>query len=144
MEALQYTVIKSKAQYKRYCKELTALLESGNESKHVADAVELLTLLVEQWDETNSTTPTLNPVELLQALMHEHKLKAIELAEKLQVGKSLVSDILNYKKGFSKELIRKLAGLFKLQQEAFNRVYELKGVAIRKTRLVKRKRKKVV
>jgi antitoxin component HigA of HigAB toxin-antitoxin module len=38
----------------------------------------------------------------------------------LGVSKGLVSDILNYKKRLSKEIIRMLAGYFKVSQEAFN------------------------
>lgn len=59
--------------------------------------------------------------------MAEKKLKAKNLVEILQVSKGLVSDILNYKKGLSKDVIRGLAEYFKVSQEAFNRPYELKG-----------------
>jgi HTH-type transcriptional regulator/antitoxin HigA len=44
----------------------------------------------------------------------------------LGVSKGLISDILNYKKGLSKEIIRTLSNYFKLSQEAFNRPYKLK------------------
>jgi HTH-type transcriptional regulator/antitoxin HigA len=53
-------------------------------------------------------------------------MKAKDLAELLGVNKSYVSGILNYKKGLSKEAIRKLAERFKISQEAFNRPYKLK------------------
>jgi Predicted transcription regulator containing HTH domain len=43
----------------------------------------------------------------------------------LNVSKGYVSDILNYKKGLSKDVIRKLADRFKVSQEAFNRPYKL-------------------
>lgn len=43
----------------------------------------------------------------------------------LGIGKGYVSDILNYKKGLSKDVIRKLADHFKVRQEAFNRPYKL-------------------
>lgn len=57
--------------------------------------------------------------------LKEHNLKAKDLIEMLGVSKGLVSDILNYKKGMSKEIIRKLSEHFKLSQEAFNRPYPL-------------------
>ena len=53
-------------------------------------------------------------------------MKSVELAKLLNVSTGLVSDILNYKKGLSKEVIRVLANHFKLSQEAFNREYKLK------------------
>ena len=43
--------------------------------------------------------------------------------------KGLVSDILNNKKGLSKEIIRTLATYFKESQEAFNRPYKLVNAA---------------
>jgi HTH-type transcriptional regulator/antitoxin HigA len=57
--------------------------------------------------------------------MAEHQLKAKELADLLGVGKSFISEILSYKKGFSKENIWKLAHHFKVKQELFNRPYKL-------------------
>ncbi len=57
--------------------------------------------------------------------MKDHQLKSIDLAKKLKVSPGLISDIINYKKGFSKDIIRQLATMFKLSQEAFNRPYPL-------------------
>ncbi|OYX94200.1 MAG: transcriptional regulator, partial [Sphingobacteriia bacterium 35-40-5] len=68
----------------------------------------------------------LDPVQLIQSLMEEHQLKAKDLVEILRISKGYVSDILNYKKGLSKDVIRKLAFHFKVSQEAFNRPYSLK------------------
>jgi HTH-type transcriptional regulator / antitoxin HigA len=58
--------------------------------------------------------------------MYEHKMKAVDLAKLLRVSKGLVSDMLHYKKGLSKETIRILSERFKLNQDAFNRPYKLK------------------
>ena len=52
-------------------------------------------------------------------------MKAKDLVDLLGISKGYVSDILNYKKGFSKGVIRKLSGHFKVTQEAFNRPYKL-------------------
>ena len=57
--------------------------------------------------------------------MKDHKMKSVDLANLLDVSEGLVSDILNYKKGLSKETIRILSDRFKLNQEGFNRHYEL-------------------
>jgi HTH-type transcriptional regulator/antitoxin HigA len=61
--------------------------------------------------------------------MHDHKLKAKDLAGLLGVSKGLVSDILNYKKGLSKDIIRSLSAHFKVSQEAFYRPYKLTNPA---------------
>ena len=89
------------------------------------DEAELLSLLIEKWDEEHSRQQELEPIPLLKTLMQEHELKARDLAEILKLSKSTVSKILNYHKGLSKETIRKLAVHFRLSQEAFNRPYSL-------------------
>ena len=125
METLKYKVIKSKTQYNAYCKALETLLESGTKSKAVKDEVDLLTLLIETWDEAHNSFDDLDPVQLLVSLMEEKGMKAKDLADKLGVSKGLISDILNYKKGMSKEIIRGLSNLFAVSHEAFNRHYDL-------------------
>lgn len=128
MAALPYTVIKTITQYNKYCRKLEVLLDNNAKSKSVADEIDLLTLLIENWDNTHNSFGEMDPVELLKSLMEDHQLKAKNLADFLQVSKGYISDILHYKKGLSKDMIRKLADRFKLRQEAFNRPYALKGV----------------
>jgi HTH-type transcriptional regulator/antitoxin HigA len=125
METMKYKVIKSKAQYHTYCKALEELLTSGTKNKAAKEEIELLTLLIETWDEAHNTFAHLDPVQLLTALMEEHSMKAKDLVEVLGVSKGLVSDILNYKKGMSKEIIRTLSTHFAISQEAFNRPYQV-------------------
>jgi len=126
METLKYKVIKTDNQYQEYCAKLEELLnmEITNFNQ---DEVELLTLLIEKWDYEHNSFEDVNPIELLKSLMSEHKLKSKDLVEILGVSKGLVSDILNYKKGLSKEIIRTLSSYFSVSQEAFNRSYKLKS-----------------
>jgi HTH-type transcriptional regulator / antitoxin HigA len=126
MNTLQYRVIKTKTQYINYCDTLEALFDKGKNSKAVQDEIELLTLLIEKYDEEHNTFGDADPIELLKSLMKEHKMKAVDLAKLLHVSEGLVSDMLHYKKGLSKETIRILSERFKLNQEAFNRPYKLK------------------
>jgi len=125
MEGLKYKVIKSKSQYKSYCKILEELVDVTPKSSAVKDEIELLTLLIEKWDEDHNTFMELDPIALLQSLMQEHGLNATALAGILDISKGYLSDILHYKKGLSKDVIRVLADHFKVSQEAFNRPYDL-------------------
>ncbi len=127
METLKYKVIKSRDQYDNYCKILDTLIFDESSLEHQKeDEIELLTLLIEQYDKENNNFDEVDPVRLLKSLMEDHHLKAKDLVKILGVSKGLISDILNYKKGFSKEVIRKLAAHFKLDQAAFNRPYKLR------------------
>ena len=127
MERLKYTIISSKQQYNKYCKVLEILLNSGSKNKLIREEIDLLTLLVEKWDAEHSTLKEVDPIRLLHSLMADHGMKSKDLAELLDMSKGYISDILHYKKGLSKEVIRKLAERFKLSQDAFNRPYKLKS-----------------
>lgn len=122
---LKYKVIRNRVQYDDYCKALEILLTLKSNSE-VQDEIDLLTLLIETFDEAHNTFTELDPIALLRSFMAEHHLKPQQLVALLEVSKGYVSDILNYKKGLSKEVIRKLATHFKVRQEAFNRPYKLK------------------
>jgi HTH-type transcriptional regulator/antitoxin HigA len=123
METLKYTIVKTKEQYNQYCEILEQLVCLENQD--ALDEVELLTLLIEKWDNEHNSLMDLNPIELLKYLMEENNLKSKDLIEILGISKGTVSKILNYNKGLSKETIRRLADYFKLSQEAFNRPYRL-------------------
>ena len=122
---LKYTIIKTKSQYKDYCTKLEQLVFSSSKSKDVKDEIDLLTLLIEKWDREHNPLEEIDPIRLLHSLMKDHNLKAKDLVDLLGVSKGYVSDILHYKKGLSKEVIRKLSQHFKVSQEAFNRPYKL-------------------
>jgi len=124
MSQLKYKVIANKTQYNEYCNKLEELVFSGD--TRVKDEIGLLTLLIEKWDADHNTFSDLDPIQLLHALMKDHKLKSSDLVAILGVSKGYVSEILHYKKGLSKDAIRILASRFKLSQEAFNRPYPLK------------------
>jgi HTH-type transcriptional regulator/antitoxin HigA len=125
MEKLKYTIIKTRKQYDEYCKILEDALDNNFPGKEIEEEIELMTFLIEKWDAEHTTFSDVDPVSLLKYLMTEHKLKPKDLVYILGVSKSLVSEILNYKKGLSKDIIRKLSGHFKLTQDAFNKPYKL-------------------
>lgn len=126
METLKYKIIKSKAQYNQYCKQLDELLTGRSKSKGVQDEIDLLTLLIEKWDTEHNSFTELDPIRLLHSIMEERRMKPKDLVDLLGISKGYISEILNYKKGLSKEVIRKLANHFKVSQEAFNRPYKLR------------------
>ncbi len=125
MEKLKYTVIKNKTQYKEYCALLKTLVFTQKKSKQVKEEIELLTVLINVWQNEHTKLEQLDPVELIEYLRKENNLSQTDLAKMLDVSKSLISEILHYQKGLSKEMIRKLSAHFKISQEAFNKSYQL-------------------
>ena len=124
-KTLKYKVIKTERQYDKYCKILEELVFKNR--KKDEDKIELLTLLIEKWDEEHYKYKKSDPIQLLKSLMEDHDLKAKDLVTILNLTKGTVSKILSYQTGLSKETIRKLSQNFKLNQEAFNRPYKLKN-----------------
>lgn len=126
MPHLPYIIIKSDTQYKRYCSILETLVEINKKTKTVQDEIDLLNLLIDTYDKKHNSFGDADPIELLKYLMSDHQMKSVDLAALLNVSEGLVSDMLNYKKGLSKDTIRILSQKFKMSQEAFNRPYKLK------------------
>ncbi len=137
---LKYTVIKNREQYNEYCSILEDLVDMDSDDESIVDEIDLLTALIETYDREHTIFNELDPVELLSSLMAVRNMKATELAQHLNTSRGNLSDILNYKRALSKDMIRKLASLFKLSQEAFNRQYKL----IESVSSAKSKKKKVL
>ncbi|MBV6485640.1 MAG: hypothetical protein KFKLKKLM_02211 [Flavobacteriales bacterium] len=121
---MSYTTIKNKKQYQEYSDKVIALA-SLKPTKEIEYEMKLLELLIDNYESKVYATETKDPIALLKSLMEVHQLKSVDLVNILGVQRSAVSQILSYKKGLSKDVIRKLSEHFKLSQEAFNRSYEL-------------------
>ena len=126
MGTLKYTVIKSEEQYYEYC-NLLEEIDFSDEADEREDEIELLALLIRTWDNEHRLAKEMDPVELIKSLKQDHDLSQNDLAEIAGVGKSYISEILNYKKRMSKMVIRNLAEHFKIQQSALNQDYRLEG-----------------
>jgi HTH-type transcriptional regulator/antitoxin HigA len=124
METIKYSVIKTEEQYDHYCTILKELV-FNEEAEKKQEEIELLTLLIENWDENHRLRPEPDPVTLINMIMDEHNLNQTDIAKIAGVGKSYISQILHYKKCMSKKIIRRLANHFKIRQEALNKPYPL-------------------
>ena len=123
MGTLKFTIIKSKEQYDNYCNILEELIiQDKNKTQ---DEIDLLTLLIDKWDNEHNTINYSDTIEILKSLLDERDLKSKDLVDILGLTKGTISKILNYNKGFSKDTIRKLSDYFKVSQETFNRPYKL-------------------
>lgn len=135
-----FKVIKSAKQYHEYVSAHKRMWKHPTGENE--DDRELLDVLIEKWEKENHKHTDTDPVELLKWLMDNNDMDATQLSKELGINKATTSKILNYKKGMSKYVIRKLAEMFKLSQEAFNREYKLIGETVRKP--VKQMKKKLV
>lgn len=120
---MSYKVIKNKRQYLDYTKKLQELWEKPTSRNE--DERELLEVLIEKWESESLKNNDSDPIELIKFLMDNHNLERKDMVEILEITKGTLSKILGYKKGLSKEIIRKLSDYFHVSQEAFNKPYPI-------------------
>jgi HTH-type transcriptional regulator / antitoxin HigA len=79
---------------------------------------ELLTLLIEDFEERHYDLPRANPLGALRSLMEQHGLKQRDLVDVFGTP-SIVSEILNGKRELNKDHIRRLSARFHVSPELF-------------------------
>jgi HTH-type transcriptional regulator / antitoxin HigA len=125
METLPYTVIRSRNQYSAYCEQLVDLTNIKYKTRVELDTIDLLRLLIKRWDEEQRPLSDGDPVEFLRSLMEQNNIKASDLAARVGISKSLLSDILHYRRRLSRVVIRKLSSALNVSQELLNKPYNL-------------------
>jgi HTH-type transcriptional regulator/antitoxin HigA len=93
---------------------------SKKKSKSIADEIDLLTLLIEKYDEAHHPFLRLSPGAILKSLLIEHKMKSVDLAKLLGVSEGLVSDMISEKKSISKKNMLFISKHFKVNQHFLN------------------------
>jgi len=113
--------IHSKKQYKVVVKAMEFLADLVNDdAKHpLVGLLEVLEVLIENFDREHNQLPTITGVEFLKNLMTEHGLKQADLAELGSQG--VVSEILSGKRRLNQRHAEFLAKRFSLPQELFTR-----------------------
>jgi HTH-type transcriptional regulator/antitoxin HigA len=110
--------ITSEAQHDLY---VTVLLELERRSKLTAaeeNFAELLTLLIEAYEEKHHAVSEVSPVEVLQELLSANNLRQKDLVAQLG-SESIVSEILSGKRELNKNHIVKLSKRFHVSPEVF-------------------------
>jgi HTH-type transcriptional regulator/antitoxin HigA len=95
-------------------------LERRSQSWSVAEArlAELLTLLIEDFEEKNYRLKAATPVEVLGELMESNHLKQKDLID-IFGAESTVSAVLNGKRDMTREHIKRLSARFRISPEVF-------------------------
>ena len=87
-------------------------------SPEESDLADLLTLLIEDYEEKHYQLPQSTPLQRIEFLMDQHGLKQKDLADVFGTP-SIVSDVLNGKRQLNKEHIRRLSDRFHVSPELF-------------------------
>jgi HTH-type transcriptional regulator/antitoxin HigA len=112
-------VIRNSAENERYIAILEELDAKGNRMTAAERRMaELLTLLIEDFEEKHYALKASTPVEVLAELMQANNLKQKDLVDIFGTP-SIVSEVLHAKRQFTTEHIRKLSRRFHVSPEVF-------------------------
>jgi len=118
---LVYKRIKTEDQYNDYVnrmEELDGLLVE-NHNTELEEEIDLLQLLVEDYEEKYIVSKITSPSEMLKLLLNEHEITANDLAKEFEISKSIISEVLSNKRAISKSLALKISNKFKVRLEHF-------------------------
>jgi HTH-type transcriptional regulator / antitoxin HigA len=112
-------VIRSEAENERYIALLEELDSKGNRMTAAERRMaELLTLLIEDFEEKHYALKTSSPVDVLNELMSANNLKQKDLLDVFGTP-SIVSEVLHGKRQLTTEHIRRLSRRFHVSPEVF-------------------------
>ena len=111
-------VITSDAQHEQYVSTLLELDRGNRLTAAEKNFAELLTLLIEAYEEEHYSVRSASPVEVLQELLSVNNLRQKDLVPQLG-SESIVSEILSGKRELNKNHIERLSKRFNVSPELF-------------------------
>lgn len=110
--------IRTEEQFLAVQKVIDELLDGEAITSEKQDYLNLLGMLVHDYEEQHASMPDLSGIDLLRALMNEFSLRQKDLVPIFKT-ESIVSAILNGQRNFTIEHIEKLADFFHISPAAF-------------------------
>lgn len=114
-------VIKTEKDYRKAIKRLEVIFDARKNTRE-GDELELLTLLIENYEEEKSPIDLPDPIEAIKFRMEQLGYKQKDLADVLGL-KSRVSEILNKKRKLTLDMIRRLNEELGIPAEVLVREY---------------------
>jgi HTH-type transcriptional regulator / antitoxin HigA len=111
-------VITSDAQNERYTEALLGLERQNSLSVDEKNLVQILTLLIEAYEEERYSVPDATPMEVLHELLTANNLRQKDLVP-IFGSEGAVSDVLHGRRPLNKGHIEKLARRFSVSPEVF-------------------------
>ena len=103
---MEWKVIKTEKEYQKALRRLELIFGATRNSKE-GDELELLSLLIDNYEQERDTIDFPDPIEAIKFRMEQLGYKQKDLADALGL-KSRVSEILNKKRKLTLDMIRKL------------------------------------
>jgi HTH-type transcriptional regulator/antitoxin HigA len=110
--------IENNAEHVRALRAAAALIERQDRSSAETLLLKLLAVLIENYEQKHYSMGEVSPLDALQELMRSREMKAKDLWP-LFGSKGIASDVLNGKRGISKEAAKKLGEVFHVSPAVF-------------------------
>jgi HTH-type transcriptional regulator / antitoxin HigA len=111
-------VIHAEVQNEEYTATLESLLSKNNRTAGESRLAELLTLLIEDFEDKHYSLPSASPIEIVRHLMESNGLRQVDMVDVFG-SHSITSDVLNGKRDLAKTHIEKLSRRFSVSPELF-------------------------
>jgi HTH-type transcriptional regulator/antitoxin HigA len=111
--------IRGDDEHRRAIAVVDGLLDRSELSRDEEDYLDVLGLLIADYEDSIYEHPEFAPVERLRHLMEEHALTQAELARRAEVAVTSLSDILNGKRRISPRIRAKFAACFGVSDSFF-------------------------
>ena len=111
-------VIRDEKQNQAYIRRLEELTSKKSVTLAEKKLIELLAVLVENFESQEYPIPDASPAAVIRHLMQVHELRQKDLVN-IFGTESIVSDVLNGKRGLTTEHIRKLSARFSVSPAVF-------------------------
>ena len=120
LSEIQPSVVQEEEQNERYISLLEQLAFKENPSKGEQQLIELLRLLIENFEARSYMIEPASPIEVLSELMEAHGMKQKDLVEQgVFETASVVSEVLGGKRDLTKDHIKRLSKYFHVSPAAF-------------------------
>ena len=111
-------LIRNEEQLEAYTKALYRLTAEPRPTPAQVEAIELLTLLIERYEQEHYSVPKSSPADVLRFLLERHGLRQRDLAPDLG-GESVVSEVLSGKRKLNATHIEQLSKRFHVSPAVF-------------------------
>ncbi len=111
-------VIRDEKQNQDYIRRLEELTGKKSVTRAEEKLIELLAVLIEDFEERHLTVPEATPVAVIRHLMEAHDLRQKDLLDVFGT-ESIASEVLNGKRELTREHIKRLSGRFGVSPAVF-------------------------
>lgn len=110
--------IKNEREYKSSIKLYEELIDTYKETNDLNDYLIVLAMLIENYENEKYPIENADPVDIMKFLMEEKNIKQAQLAKAFG-SQSVVSEVLNKKRGLTLKYIYNMADIFNVKPQIF-------------------------